>query len=196
MKNFMILCFAFSVLMIQSCAESNPDPQNAVEIKGRSDQEAKNGEKPTDNLKANAIAEGDAVGRAKWSLGRVQEELNASAGKVDGLGKVSILLDDNMLMIIRNEVDGNTYEKRVNLANLSSDAKRMEFVVDGVEGAHNPGVKIPILEGKAPVGIFKNGSETSTEKYLELLLGERRQVQLVVSAMTHAIKVSQGDLSI
>ncbi len=196
MKKLMIVCFALAVLMVQSCAESNPDPQNAVEIKSRTEQEVKTGEKPTDVIRANAIAEGDAVGRAKWSLGRVQEELNASAGKVDGLGKVSVLLDDNMLLIIRNEYDGDTFEKRVNLANLIADPKQMEFVVDGKDGAHHPGVRIPTIEGKAPVEIFKNGSKKGSEDQLEILLGERRQVQLVVSAMTHAIKVAQGDLSI
>jgi len=196
MKNLLVILVSLSTLFFQSCGESNPDPQNPVEIKSRTDQKVTTGGRPRDDFAANSVPVDDAVGRAKWSLGRVQEELTASAGQVKGLGKSTVLLDDNMLMVIKNEVDGDVYEKRVNLANLDADVKHMKFIVDNDPDRPNPGVQIPVLEGKAPVEIFKNGSKKDSKKYLEILLGERGQVQLVVSAMAHAIKVSQGDLSI
>ncbi len=196
MKNLIIASLALVMVLSISCGESNPPPENAIEIQSRTDQQVETGGKPRDQLNANSVPEGDVVGRAKWSLGRVQEELNISSGKVKDLGKVSVFLDDNMMLIIRNEFDGDVFEKRVLLESLISDAKKMEFVVDKDADSPNPGVRIPVMDGKAPVELFKNGRKTGSEKKLELLFGERRQVQLVVSAMSHAIKVSQGDLSL
>ena len=163
--------------------------KNAQEIKDRSDQKVATGGTPSDDLKANAIDEGDLEGRITWSLGRVQEELRRSADKVDSYGEISVLLDENHQMVIRNKKALKTEERRVNLSNLNPDVKTIQIIADG-NGVPNPGFKMAVIEGKAGIDYFVNGTKKESLNELEILLGERRQVQLVISALTQAIRTS------
>ena len=188
MKKYTIYFSIAAVSIFTACQSGNPELENATTIKDRSEQQVVTGGKPSDDLKANAISEGDIAGQVKWSLGRVQEELRNSKGSVVGLGEVTVLVDDNFQMVIKNEFEGDVYEKRVGLSNLDIDVKKLQIVRDNGDDIPNPGFKIPVLEGKPGVEIYKNGSKQETVKELEILLGERRQVQLVVSALTQAVK--------
>ena len=186
MKKIAQLSMVFSAILFTACNSGNPELKNAEEIKDRSEQQIITaGEKPVEALKANAISEGDIAGQIKWSLGRVQEELKASVGKVDGLGEITVLLDENLQMVIRNKHNGTVYEKRVKLANLETDVSKFQIVVDN-DTNPNPGFKIPVVAGRPGVEIYVNGEKKETLKELEILLGERRQVQLVISALTQA----------
>lgn len=183
-----------AVLMLFSCFvacnSGNPDLENAEAVKDRSEQQIVTGDKPSQNLKANSIPENDLQGQVKWALGRVQEELRKSSANVSTLGDVTVLVDDNFQMVIQNKVDGNVHEQRVGLANLDTDMKKIEIIVDKGEVA-NPGFRMPVIEGKAGVERYLNGEMKETVPSLELILGERRQVQLVISALTQAINTSK-----
>lgn len=193
MKKNILAALLFSTVFTFSCTQRNPELKNAVDVKDRSEQKIVTGGKPSDDLRANAIPEGDIMARAKWSLGRVKEELKNSSVTVQNLGEINVLLDDNLTMVIQNVVNGEVYERRVNLANLNSDSKSMKIIADRGDNIH-PGIQFSVLEGKAGVEHFKDGKLIKTERHLEFLLAERRQVQLVASAMFQAIKVSQGEL--
>ena len=191
MKKITHLSLILFIALFTSCNSGNPELKNAEEIKDRSEQQKVTGDKPVETLRANAISEGDIEGQIKWSLGRLQEELRASVGKVKELGEVSVLLDDNLQMVIRNKFDGNVYEKRVGVANLNTDMSKLQIIVDN-GNVLNPGFKMPVLDGKPGVEIFVNGEKKETVKELEIFLGERRQVQLVISALTQAAQTAQG----
>lgn len=90
-------------------------------------------------------------------------------------------------MVIRNKKDGDVYEKRVGLQNLDTDMSKIQIVVDNNENPH-PGFRMPVLKDKPGVEIYKNGKRIETLPELEILVGERRQVQLVISALTQAVK--------
>lgn len=175
-----------------SCGSENPELKNATTVKDRSEQQILTGDKPSENLKANAIEEGDAAGKIRWSLGRVQEEMRNSIGTISGLESVDVLLDDNFQMVIRTKENGDSYEKRVGIANIDIDMKKIQILRDGDEYP-NPGFRMPILEEKPGVEIYRNGVKSETKRELEIVLGERRQVQLVVSALTHAVKSARGE---
>ena len=185
---FPFLC----LLLMLSCGPSNPDLENATVVKDRSEQQIVTGDKPSDNLKANAIDDGDTAGKIRWSLGRIQEEMRNSIGAIAGLESVDVLLDDNFQMVLRTKENGDTYERRVGIANIDIDMKNIQIIRDGDEYP-NPGFRMPILADKAGVEIYKNGSKTETKRELEIILGERRQVQLVVSALTHAVRSARGE---
>lgn len=192
MKNLLIITIAFCALFLFGCGESNPELKNAQEVKDRSEQKVVTGGTASEDLKANAIDENDLDSRIKWSLGRVQEELRAAADHVDSYGEITVLLDDNHQMVIRNKKGLTTEERRVNLSNLNTDIKTMTIIRDGDAGP-NPGFKMSVIPGKPGVDYFVNGTKKETLQELEILLGERRQVQLVISALTQAIKTANGE---
>ncbi len=177
------------ILFLFACGQTNPELKNAEEIKDRSEQKVVTGGKPSENLRANAIEEGDLESRIKWSLGRVQEELRKSTDMVDSYGEISVLLDENHQMVIRNKKGLTTEERRVSLANLNTDVKTIKIIADG-DGVPNPGFKMSVIEGRAGIDYFVNGTKKETLNELEILLGERRQVQLVISALTQAIRTA------
>lgn len=189
MKNLLIISITSCSLFLFSCGQSNPELKNAQEVKDRSEQKVVTGGTASDDLKANAINEGDLESRIKWSLGRVQEEMRKASEKVDAYGEISVLLDDNHQMVIRNKKGLTTEERRVSLANLNTDIKTITIIADG-DGVPNPGFKMAILPGKAGIDYFVNGTKKETLQELEIFLGERRQVQLVISALTQAIKTA------
>ena len=192
MKKFITITFAVLTVFFQSCNSGNPELQNAEQIKGRSEQEVVTGQ-PLQDLKANAINEADTESLIKWSLGRVQEELMKSKDKVASFDEVDVLLDENLQMVIRKKKGLTVYEERVKLENLNPDVKTMKIITDYGKNP-NPGFKLAVIEGKTGVEYYENGKKKETKKELEFLLGERRQVQLVISAMTTAIKTAQGNM--
>lgn len=190
MKNTLYPMLILLAGLFFSCQNST-DLKNAEEIKDRSEQKIVTGGDAVEDLRANAIKESDIAGQIKWSLGLLQEALRESSGQVNGLGEISVLLDENYQMAIKNKFDGDDFEKRVNLANLDADAKNIEIISDS-HGHPNPGLRIKVLPGKPGVEIFKNGSKNKTEDFLEIILAERKMVHKVLSAVTNAIKAAQG----
>lgn len=95
MKKIAFLSCLGLMVMLLACNSKNPELENAEQVKDRSEQKVVTGGNPSDDLKANAIQEGDIAGRVKWSLGRIQEELRNSTGAIESLGEVSVLVDAN-----------------------------------------------------------------------------------------------------
>jgi hypothetical protein len=191
MKNTLYPLMILLATFFVACQPSNQNMENAEAVQDRSAQEVVTGGKPSENLRANAIKAGDFAKQAEWSLGLIQEQLKKSAGKVNGLGEVSILLDDNFQMAIRNNYNGEMIEKRVSLANLDTDIKNIEIISDS-HGHPNPGLKFKVLDGKPGVEVYKDGSKTETLKELELIFAERKMVHKAISAMTNAVNASRG----
>ena len=193
MKKTLFIAIVNLAILFCACG-GNPDLKNPKEVKDRSEQQqVVTGGTPTENLKANAIDVGDTEKLIKWSLGRVQEELKKSQGAIDELGEVSVLLDENFQMVIRNAKDGNVYEKRVKLTSLDHDVKALQIVADNSTNSH-PGFTMAVMEGEPGVDYYENGNKTETKKELEIYLKERRQVQLVVSAMVQAVQTAKGEI--
>ncbi len=174
-----------------ACQNSNPELEGAEEIKDRSAQKIVTGGKPSDDMKANAIKEGDYKRQIEWSLGLLQESLRNSSGKVNGLGEISVLLDENFQMVIRNKHKGDVTEQRVSLANLDNDIKNIVIISDAQDNP-NPGIKFKVLDGKPGIETYKNGTKGETSRELELLFAERKMVHKVLSAMTNAVNSARG----
>jgi hypothetical protein len=165
--------------------------ENAEKVGSREDQAIVTDD-PVENLKSNAIKHDDYLGQAKWGLGTLQTSYNESQASVDVLGEVTISLDDNFMLSIKNDLDGDVLEQRVNLANLSSDLKSFEWIVDNGENPY-PGVKIPVLEGQKGVENLEDGILKGTEDYLEIILADRKMVQRSLSGLMNAIRAARGE---
>lgn len=151
------------------------------------------GGKATEALSSVAVPDTDLRGKIKWCLSALQEEYEKANGKVPGVGKVTVLLDDNLTLVIRNEVDGGVIEQTVNMKDLEADPSKYEFIVDG-DTNQFPGVKIPVIAGRPKVEISKNSAATGKEDKLEIVLAEREHVQRFLTSFLQAVQILQGQI--
>ncbi len=142
-------------------------------------------------LKAEALQETDYLGRVKSSLITLQEEFNKSQGKVKGQGKVSVFVDENFILLLKNETGSDVFESKVNLKNLSWENGGMELIPNTKPGDF-PGFRIHKRAGKPGVEIFKNGKLEKEQDFLEIFLAERSNVERAVPAVVQALMVAQG----
>ncbi len=187
--------FIFSLLVcsfLAACGSDSTDLASLEPVGTRP--KMQEGGKPTDALSSVAVHDTDLHGKVKWCLQALQEEYDKANGKVPGIGKVTVLLDQNLMVVIRNEADGGVIEKKVNMKDLQADPKTYEFIVDGVSGDF-PGVKIPVMEGKPKVEITKNGGSSEKADKLEIILADRDSVERFLTSFLQAVQILQGKIA-
>lgn len=180
---------AATAILISACGSEVPEVKNPVPV-GDQTEVGTESATPVDNLKTKAVDQNDFHGQAKSSLAFLQEELNKATGKVPGIGKITVLLDDNLTMIVRNELDGKIEETKANLKSLNADPKSLEVFPEGVKGEY-PGFRMFIQKGKPEVEVTVNG-KTKSQDYLEFFLSERSSVERVLSGLMQAVRSAQG----
>ena len=182
-----MMLLAVIAAFFAACGSEVPDLKNPAPVTDRNVGNVEGA--GTDNLKAKAVGENDFYGQAKWALGALQEEYNQASGKVPGVGKVSVMVDENFTMIIRNDNGGQIEETKVNLNSLNDDLKSLEIYPEGVK-TEFPGFRIPVLKGKPAVEVNKNG-KMEKQDYLEIFLSERKSVERVISGLRQAMQSAQ-----
>lgn len=187
-KKFIVA--AATAIVISACGNEVPEVKNPVPV-GDQTEVGTESATPVENLKTKAVDQNDFHGQAKSSLAFLQEELNKATGKVPGIGKTTVLLDDNLTMIVRNELDGKIEETKANLKSLNADPKSLEVFPEGVKGEY-PGFRMFVQKGKPQVEVTVNG-KTNRQDYLEFFLAERSSVERVLSGLMQAVRSAQGN---
>ena len=144
-----------------------------------------------EKIKAQALDEGDYVGRVSASLKPLQEELNNAKGKIKGIGDVTVKVDDQFNLLIENKEGGHVYQTAVNLKNLNPEQGGMMLIPDLTE-AEDPGLKIFVLDGKKGVTLSKDGVVQKEERFLEFRLPERANIERLTPSMVQALYVVHG----
>jgi hypothetical protein len=191
-KNSIFLFALFSLFI--SCKRENPQVVNAAPV-GESVWVKSETDKKTDELKANASDGGDPKGMMTKALQTLQSSYLASKGKVPNVDDVTVLIDDNLTLIIENKSGSNTTSTQVNLKSLDTDFKHIEILSDN-QGNDHLGFRIKLLPGAAKVDVFKNGTKEKELDYLEVILAERSDVHRSISAVTMAAQIAQNTLPI
>lgn len=186
-----IFLLAFTLLLF-SCKRENPEVVNATPVGEKTLIKVENGKK-SEELKANSVPEADVKAVAKKSLQTLQNAYNAAADKVPGIGKVTVLLDDNLTLIIDNKSGLSTTSTQVNLKSIDTDFNKVEIIPNRGENEF-PGFRIKTLPGQPKVAIYKNGSKDKEMDYLEMYFAERKDVQHCLSALTLAAQAVQSNL--
>ncbi len=184
------LIFAVGLaLVFSACGNEVPEAKNPIPV---GDQTTVGTEDSiaTENLKAKGVSEDDLHGQAKSSLAFLQDELNKASGTVPGIGQATVLLDDNLMMIIRNEKDGKLEETKVNLKNLNPDPKSLQVFLEGTKSEF-PGFRMFTLEEKPTVEVSSGGS-SSRQNYIEFFLSNRSAVERALSGLMQAVRSAQG----
>lgn len=188
-----IFLFAF-ISLILSCKRENPNVVNATPVGENAWVKSESG-KNTDDLKANSSSGGDPKGMMTKALQTLQASYTHAKGKVPGVDDVTVLIDDNMNLIIENKAGSSTSAKQVNLKNLDTDFSHIEIISDSQGNAH-PGFRIKVLPGQAKVDVLKDGSKEQDLDYLEVILYDRDDVHRSISALTMAAQIAQNTLPI
>ncbi len=148
---------------------------------------------PLEQIKATALQESDIIGRVERSLMNVQKEFNDSEGKVPGQGKITLFVDAKFTFLLKNEVDGDVFESKVNLKDLNVAEGGMQLIADKTAD-EKPGVRIPVQEGKPKVEITKNGKVLKESNELVFYMATRENIQRMLPSLLQAIQTAQGKI--
>ncbi len=191
MKFFKIFAVLLSSLLYFACGNDTPPDgaYNPVPENQTADPVAD----PMAAIRANAIPEEDIYGRVSRSLIPLQEEYSKANGKIPGIGKVTIFVDEHLTLLIKNEVGSDVFETKVNLKKLQATGEGMRLVPDLSPGEF-PGLRIFTVNNEPQVKIFKNGELISTDDYLEIFLPARENIERITPVMVQTIKIAHGDI--
>ncbi len=186
-----IFFFLFTSVLF-SCNRENPDVVNAQAVGEKKIIPVEEGSK-SDELRANSVSEGDVKAVAKRALQSLQEAYKRSSGKVPDVGDVTVMVDDNLNLLIENKSGLSTTTTQVNLASIDTDFKNIEIMPDK-DGNKFPGFRIKTLSGKPKVAILKNGTKEKEMDYLEIYMSSRDDVHKSLSSITLAAQAAQNTL--
>lgn len=191
MKSLKALAFFVFAMFFFACGNDNPPDGNYAQV-SETDQSSTAAD-PMADIRSKAIPEEDIYQRVSRSLVPLQEEYRKANGKVTGVGKVTIFVDEHLTMLIKNEVGNDVFETKVNLKNLQSEGKGMRLVPDLSPGEF-PGLRIFTVDNKPLVETYKNGELISTDDYLEIFLPARENIERITPVMVQTIKIAHGDI--
>ncbi|GAB4241916.1 MAG: hypothetical protein Kow0027_00010 [Saprospiraceae bacterium] len=182
--------FAFAVFFF-ACGNDNPPDGNYAQVPENEQSSAS--ADPMADIRAKAIPEDDIYRRVSQSLVPLQEEYRKASGKIPGIGKVTVFVDEHLTVLIKNEVKGDVFETKFNLKNLQSEGSGMRLVPDLSPGEF-PGLRIFTIDNKPLVETYKNGELISTDDYFEIFLPARENIERITPVMVQTIKIAHGEI--
>jgi hypothetical protein len=178
------------LLLFNSCTSENPEIVNAKPVGERQNIEIASGKK-SEELQANAVPASDIKAVATRALQTLQTVYKNASGKVTGVGEVTVMVDDNLNLIIENKVGGSTSTQLVNLGRIDTDMSHVEIIPDR-DGNEFPGFKVKTKSGK--VDILKDGAKQKEMDYVEIYLAERKDVNKALTSLMFAAQAAQQTL--
>lgn len=145
-----------------------------------------------EDLKSQAISEEDRFARVNHALGTVQKEYQKCDYKVTGQGKMTVFIDEHFTMLIRNEIDKDVIDAKVNLKNLDYENGAISLIADNAPGEF-PGLRIQVIDGKPGVEITRNGEFVAEERELKIFMAERAaNIEKITPAIVQALSIVHG----
>lgn len=185
MTKKLIFSWTLAVVLLAACKNDNSqqDTPNTEPVP------AEQSQTPLEKLKARALEETDYIGRVRNSFIPIQDELTKAEGKIPSIGKVTVFVDDHFVLLIKNEKGKDVYETKVDLHNLNPADGGMMLIPDLKPGDF-PGIKILALDGKPGVQFFKNGKLEKEERFLEIYLPQRHNIERIAPALSQALLIT------
>ncbi len=184
---------SFAVLfLLFSCSRENPEVVNARAVGERNTIKLDSATQ-SEQLAANSVAEGDLKGVATQALQPLQTAYKAASGKVPDIGEVTVMVDDNLNLIIENKSGAGTTSSLVNLRSIDTKMESIEIIPDK-DGNKFPGCRIKTLSGQSKVAVTKNGVKEKEMDYLEIFLAERKDIHKAITSITFAAQAAQSAL--
>ncbi len=188
-KYFLFTALIITLLAFYGCgSEPSPSTENATPVPEADGQFSGS----LEELKANALDEGDIFGRVNHSLGVMQKEFQISRNLNPALGKVTVFVDEKFTILIRRELDGKVTDTKVNLKNLNPENGGMRLIPDQ-NADELPGFAVAVIDGLEGVEIIEDNKTVSkNERELKIYMASRENVQNVIPAFVQALHVVHG----
>ncbi len=184
MKNFLFLLMM--LITVSACKDDKKQigDYKAIEVK----EDVVNA--LPDAPSSRQFQEEDYQGRLEFSLEKVQHEFHLSKGKVNNQGDVTLYVDQNFNLMLRHKFKGDTYDTKVNLADLSVENGTIKLIIDQKAG-DNPGITFYTEKGDKKVVKTKNGELVEETDHISFILAGRPNVENMLPGMVAAIRVAK-----
>lgn len=148
---------------------------------------------PMAEIRSKAIPEDDIFARVQNSLIPLQEAYRSAEGKVPGIGKVTLYVDEHMNFLMKNVVGNDVFEVRLNLKDLQGSGEGMRLVPDMGPGEF-PGLRIFTQGNKPLVKTYKNGELIDQSDHFEIFLPTRPDIERITPVMVQTIKIARREI--
>lgn len=186
------LLFTIITLSLLAACGSDTHPEGTMKEVPAA-QPAQTSADPMAEIRSKAIPEDDIFGRIQNSLIPLQEAYRNAEGKVPGIGKVTLYVDEHMNFLMKNVVGNDVFEIRFNLKDLQGSGEGMRLVPDTAPGEF-PGLRI-FTEGNKPlVKTYKNGELIDQSDHFEIFLPTRPDIERITPVMVQTIKIAKGEI--
>lgn len=177
--------FYFFLLLLISCDSQQDNAQNANNMPPPPPMDTVHHMTPVEELRAQAFDEEDIQGRIEYGLEVLRNAYKRAKGKVPRIGDVTVTVDDDCNLNIRNEWEGKVYETKVNMRNLDPN-NGFGLIPDNVPGTF-PGMRIYTMNDAPDVEIYVDGELKTKNNEIVVFLETRDHIGELVPAMVQTI---------
>lgn len=138
----------------------------------------------------NAVDEDDIMGRMAFGIKTLQEEFDRSSANMRSLGKVTVSVDERANFVIKNEVNGEVKETRVNLRDLDTNQGAFRLIPDTQEG-EAPGLLIQTIQNKQKVEHLVDGKVRQRNSEIQIFMMDRTAIERITPAILQTIRLAK-----
>lgn len=138
----------------------------------------------------NAVDENDIVGRMAFGMKTLQEQYDRSSGDMRTLGKMTVDLDDRANLTIKNEINGEVKETKVNLRDLDVGQGAFRLIPDNGDGDY-PGLLIQTVNNAQKVEHLVDGKVRQRNSELQIFMTDRDAIEAITPAMLQTIRLAK-----
>jgi hypothetical protein len=146
--------------------------------------------KPDMRVPTTAVDETDIVGRMAFGMRTLQEQYDRSSGDMPALGKVTVNLDERANLSIKNEINGEIKETKINLRDLDTAQGAFRLLPDSGDGDY-PGLLIQTIRNAQKVEHLVNGKVRQRNSELQIFMTDREAIEAITPAILQTIRLAK-----
>lgn len=181
-----IILFSSIVLLLIACGGETASTTTPAQADTAS-KVTKNGDS---RIPKKAVDETDLMGRMAFGIKTIQEEYDRSSANMRSIGKVTVSVDERANFVIRNEVNGEVKETKVNLRDLDTNQGAFRLIPDAEEG-DAPGLLIQTIQNKQKVEHSVDGKVRQRNSELQIFMMDRDAIGRVAPALLQTIRLAK-----
>lgn len=139
---------------------------------------------------AKPVDENDIMGRMAFGIKTLQEQYDRSSADMRNIGKVTVAVDERGNFSIKNEVNGEIRETKVNLRDLDTGPGAFRLIPDNGDG-ERPGLLIQTLQNAQKVEHLVNGKVRQRNSELQIFMTDRAAIEAITPAILQTIRLAK-----
>jgi len=184
-----VILLSSIVLLLVACGgeiDSNTTPKTSAQAEPT----PKSTEGRDKRIPKSAVDETDIMGRMAFGIKTLQEEYDRSSANMRSIGKVTVSVDERANFVIRNEVNGEVKETKVNLRDLDTGQGAFRLLPNEEEG-DAPGLLIQTVGNKQKVEHLVDGKVRQRNSELQIFMMDRMAIERITPAILQTIRLAK-----